>query len=379
MKKSTSANQELSCKHPKYPYEIKFAYEPYLMFESSEDFFRGHEPTLRRMPDGSLCSTLITGKDVFDDRLKENAVGIIHSYDDGVSWTKPRILFDHPTRATWATEIFTAGEKPLLFFCCHNEETMFTELRTFMTESADSGKSWSEPHSIMGVPHNMVVRQGKTLSDGSWLFPVYWTSQAGGWDAFWPRPGEPMPGMFKWTSCSGVLKTFDGAKTFSLHGAVYREDGGSSWEPEVTELEDGHLLMFIRSNTEDKVLWKSESFDYGLSWSKMTRTNISNPSTKVVIYRIEDSYVMFNNVYPDKAFKNGRQRLEMWVSDDHCASFARKTVIAQVNSPEYPGQKIKGVSYPHGFGDDDKKLFYLSLSCGDALFMLKIPYRDILG
>ncbi len=374
----TNNQEELKYKHPKYPDEIKFAYPPYLMFESSEDFSRGHEPTLRRMPDGSLCSTLITGKNVFDDRLKENSVGIIHSYDDGATWTPPRELFNHPARATWATEIFTEGEKPLLFFCCHNEETMFTELRTFMAGSTDSGKNWTEPHSINGVPHNMVVRQGRILSDGSWLFPVYWTSQQGGWDAFWPMPGEPMPGMLKWTSCSGVLKTSDGAKTFSLHGAIYREDGGASWEPEVTELEDGHLLMFIRSDIEDKALWKSESFDYGLSWTAMEKTNISNPSTKAVIYRIKNNYVMFNNIYPEKVFKNGRQRLEMWVSNDRCASFARKTVISQVNTPVYSDQKIKSVCYPHGFADDDKNIFYLSLSCGDALFMLKIPYKDIL-
>ncbi len=219
-------SERLKYFHKKYLNDIKFAYPPYLMFESSEDFSRGHEPTLRRMPDGSLCSTLITGKDVFDDRLNENAVGIIHSYDDGETWTTPEILFNHPTRATWATEIFTGGEKPLLFFCCHNEETMFCELRSFMSESSDSGRTWHEPHSINGVPHNMVVRQGKVLSDGSWLFPVYWVTQQGGWDAFWPCGEKPMPGMFKWTSCSGVLKTFDGAKTFSLHGAICREDGG---------------------------------------------------------------------------------------------------------------------------------------------------------
>ncbi len=375
----TMASKDLNYSHEKYPDDIKFAYSPYLMFESSKDFSRGHEPTLRRMPDGSLCSTLITGKDVFDDRLKDNAVGIIHSYDDGVTWTKPETLFNHPTRATWATEIFTEGGKPILFFCCHNEKTIFAELRTFMTESDDSGKTWKEPYSINGVPHNMVVRQGKVLRDGSWLFPVYWTVQRGGWDAFWPSSGKPMPGMVdKWTTCSGVLKTSDGAETFSLHGAIYRNDGGSSWEPEVTELEDGHLLMYIRSDIEDKVLWKSESFDYGLLWTPMEKTNISNPSTKVVIYRVKDSYVMFNNVFPNKGFTNGRQRLEMWISHDYCKTFSEKTVIAEINCSKQPEQKIRSVSYPHGFGDDHKNIFYLSLSCGGKLFMLKIPYKDIL-
>ncbi len=137
--------------------------------------------------------------------------------------------------------------------------------------------------------------------------------------------------------------------------------------------------MLIRSDTEDKVLWQSESFDYGNSWTPMKKTDISNPSTKVVIYRIQDRYVIFNNVYPDKAFGLGRQRLEMWVSDDRCTTFSRKQVIAQANGTALPDQKIKSVSYPHGFGDDDSGIFYLSLSCGDALFMIKIPYKDIIG
>ena len=354
-----------------------FAYEPLKMFECSEEFTRGREPTLRRMPDGSLCSTLCTGKGVTDDRLNGNAIGIIRSEDDGATWSEPKILFNHPKRANWASDIFVGGEKPLLFFHAHNEETIFQELRTFVSSSDDSGRTWNEPASIHGVPHNLVPRQGKVLSDGSWLFPAYWSEQRGGWEAFWPSGGKPMPGMYKWFYTCGALKSFDKGSTFSLHGCVFRDndDPGNAWEPEVTELENGHLLMFIRS--DNGILWKSESLDYGYTWTPMEPTDIPNPDTKVVVYKIAECYVMINNTIPDQTKKKQRTRLEMLLSYDNCRTWAKKKVIADVNAAEQEGN-IPAACYPHGFADDSRKTFYLAVDCVKMFFLFKIPYRDII-
>ena len=66
---------------------------------------------------------------------------------------------------------------------------------------------------------------------------------------------------------SGVILSRDGGRNFTLSTAVEFEDPKSSaWEPAVTELENGHLRMFLRRDRFG-ALFSSDSFDYGRSWS----------------------------------------------------------------------------------------------------------------
>ena len=287
---------------------IEFAYPVSTMFEADSTWLFGREPTPRRMPDGSIVSLLYTGGK--QEPAPENVATVIRSEDDGETWSKPQLLFRHPFRCTWGTELFTEGERPFAVFQTFCYETVYAELRAFLTFTDDSGRSWSNPVSLPGVPANFSVRQGKVLSDGSWIFPVYWFCNRTKWDTI-RAPGNGF--------VSGVLRSTDGGKSFSLHGAV--ETPESAWEPEVTELEPGHLKMYVRYEHPAAVLWESESFDYGKSWTPARPSEIPNPGTKFVIYRIRGRHVLVNNVCtPDHPY---RDVLELWVSSDNCATWEK--------------------------------------------------------
>ncbi len=341
--------------------KIEFAYEPTVMFTINETFLYGREPTLRRMPDGSLISLVYTGGP--KEPSRENVVAVIRSDDDGATWSKPEVVFGCPERCCWGTEIFTGGERPFMAFQMFNYETFYLELRPFFAYTEDNGKTWAEPVNVPGIPPSCCIRQGKILSDGSWIFPVYWMEIVKGWNRF---GGSYWDGrVFR----SGMIRSTDHGKSFSVHGYLFWE--GQAWEPEITELENGHLRMYVR--TGSGVLWESDSFDYGVTWTPLHAGEIPNPDTKVVVYKVRDAHVMVNNICNDVA--PARNTLEMWVSKDNCQTWCKKMPLAKLK----PDSGLHQVAYPHGFADDQAEKLYLAIDSIKEFYMVKVPYSDLLG
>lgn len=349
---------------------IEFAYPVTTMFNADSEYRFAREPTPRRMPDGSILSLVYTGGD--REPHPGNIATVIRSEDDGKTWTRPQLLWKHPLRCTWGTEIFTEGKRPVAIFQTFSYETFYAELRAFMTFTDDNGKSWTPPVSVPGVPPNFSVRQGKVLSDGSWLFPVYWLDQRSKWDEY-SAPGACFT--------SGVIRSTDGGKSFSLHGAVATP--GNAWEPEITELDPGHLKMWVRYEHDAGVLWESESRDYGRTWTPARPGNIPNPGTKFVIYKIGDRQVLVNNVCTPE--RRERDILEIWVSSDNCKTWSKKLPLARLFKEKSStwdgfwegGDALPQVAYPHGFADDKQEKLYLAIDAVRKFFFLTVPYSDL--
>ena len=356
--------------------DIGFVYEPSAIFKRDAQWRFGREPVLRRMKDGSLVCLIYSGGD--REPSPENVVLITRSGDDGHTWSKPEVLFNHKCRSVWGTEIFTECDRHFAIIHTFEFGGLYSELRAHISYTDDAGKSWTEPVSIKGTPPNYCVRQGRTLSNGSWLFPVYWLETYGEFD--WKAEGVKLVEHSKWHFRTGVIRSFDKGQTFTLSGYLVTDLNSSAWEPDVIELEDGHLLMLVRCDGSG-VLWRSESFDYGASWSKLVRSDIPNPGTKVVMYKIDGQIVMLNNV-ADRSGWDARTRLEAWSSNDNCKTWGKKTLIAEVQ-PLKAGDKGslppgKVICYPHAFPDFERRQLYTALdSVGEHHFM-KIPFTDIL-
>ena len=353
--------------------QIRFIYSPDVIFRCNEQFSYGREPVLRRMPDGSLLSLIYTGG--YKEPHPENVVAAVQSYDDGKTWSEPRVLFSHPERACWGSELFTEGAKPELFFMTYLPDTLWNEIRAFISTTDDSGRTWSEPRSVPGVPPNFIVRQGKVLHDGSRIIPVYWLEQKHAW-----KIPNYRDGAIGEATC-GFLRSENDGKSYSLHGYL---QGAWLNEPEVIETSPGNLLAFLRSKAG--VLMKSSSRDSGRTWSPPEKTAIPNPGSKIVLYRVRDAIVLLNNVCPlDANAPKWRNRMELWVSRDACRSWCKKLLLAEI--PDYvpnpyfwiDREHVPMISYPHGFADDEKELLYVALDAVFEFYLLKIPYADILN
>ncbi len=354
---------------------LTFHYPYTTMYQCSPSFPFAREPVLRRMPDGSLLALMYTGGT--QEPSRENVVAAVRSQDDGATWSAPEVLFRHPFRSCWSTELFTEGERPFLVFQTYDFRTYYSEVRAFVSHTGDSGRTWSEPASLPGIPPNVVVRQGKVLSDGTWLFPVYWTETRGDWqESIDGRPLSP-----RWNFCSGVLRSADQGRTFTLHGCL--RNRGHLWEPEVAEIAPGRLWMLLRSEEPGGVLWESESLDGGRTWSAARPGAIPNPGTKVVLYRVRDRWALVNNVCtPERKLRND---LQIWVSDDGCRTWRKRIPLAW-RPPDVEGDPkwdapdaVGNICYPHGFADDAREQLYLALDGMRQFFLVKVPYADLLA
>lgn len=341
---------------------VKFYYPAVRMFDADKlEFKFGREPTLRRMPDGSLISLVYSGGP--GEPSDGNFAAIIRSDDDGVTWSKPKRVFESATHAVWGTEIFTEGEMPFAVIHTFHEQTSYREISCYRSFTNDSGKNWSTPEAIPGVPHSMSVRQGKVLSNGDWIFPVYWAEN---------RPEEKtfssyhmIEGRSRYV-CGAIISS-DKGKTFSLHGYLPASYDRTAWEPEIVELGDGELRMLIRCNGLGALLC-SESHDYGRTWTAVEPIDVPNPGTKITTYKVGNRHVLFTNTFNEGGELN-RRKLEAWVTGDF-KTWDKEMTIAEV--PDKNEESIN-VTYPHGFVDNEKDLLYLAVDSYYFFTLLKIP------
>ncbi len=358
---------------------LEFSYDASPIFKRDDLWLHGREPVLRRMPNGDLIVLFYSGGKTEPD--PNNVAAIIRSEDDGRTWTTPEILFKHDTRCSWPTEIFTEGPRPFAVIQTYEYGGYFSELRASLSYTEDNGRTWTEPSTVMGVPPNFSVRQGKVLSDGTWCFPVYWVEQDGNWN--FDLRKTTIAGIRNWRFSSAVIRSTNQGESFSLHGYLRHPIG--FWEPEIIELEPAHLLMYLRCDQGGGVLWQSESFDFGLTWSPAIPSAIPSSGTKVVMFKIEDHIVLVHNPTP-----TGRRRLELWVSRDNTRTWSKKILLAEITDvtggEKSDGQRVSQlgnwttdiICYPHGFVDEPKRLLYLACDAVDAHYLIKVPFEDFI-
>ena len=146
----------------------------------SNTYGYAREPVLARMGDGSLICTFLSGGHTEPE--DQNITLAVRSYDDGVTWSSPQVLFYHRRRAAYTTEIFTGAKRPMMVVHTYAAESRYREISAFLSFSDDDGKTWSEPVSLPGAASHGNVRKGIVLSNGKWLFPVYWQEVRERWD-----------------------------------------------------------------------------------------------------------------------------------------------------------------------------------------------------
>lgn len=166
---------------------------------------------------------------------------IMHSDDEGLTWSKPETLLDtewdnrHPT-------VLELDDGTLL--CTYFEFAMPGQSRVCSMLSRDGGGTWSPPAVVHPEGVGLSASPAIQLSDGT----VVWV----------------MEGRFD-PECDhvaiGVFRSEDRGRTFSLASVV--NSGHEMNEPTVAELPDGRLVQISRRN--DDIAWSS---DGGRTWSE---------------------------------------------------------------------------------------------------------------
>lgn len=332
-----------------------------LILDVSKTYGYAREPVLARMGDGSLICTFLSGGHTEPEN--QNITLVTRSYDDGLTWSDPQVLFYHRKRAAYTTEIFTGAEKPMMFVHTYAAESRYREICTFLSVSDDNGKTWSEPVSLPGAASHVNVRKGIVLSNGKWLFPVYWQEVRERWD--WEQIPTSNEIHNHWPSCCGVLH---GEK----NGTCFKESGYLTspyvlMENNCVEAEAGHVIMLMRAQgcTE---LYRSDSFDYGETWQDAYPCGIPSASSKITLLSRKGKILLIHNACAETESMEGRKNLSIWVSEDGMHSWSTKyKLMAQDES----------MFYPHAFLDEERKAVYIACENTRQSYCLRVPFSEL--
>jgi len=312
------------------------------------------EPIIRKMPDGSLICMFLTGGP--GEPHNENFVAVSRSYDDGKTWEEPQTLFNHASRAVWCTEICTETEVPVAFVHTYNQPSHYRELLTFVSYTYDNGKTWSVPTTIPGSANGCSMRQAIKLSNGDILVPLYsmdgdnkfdWTYEYDFYNSGW---------FFR---CGAAICP-KGDDKYYRYGDI--KMSAHLWEPNAIEVENGHVIMYLRSNCG--FLRYSESFDYGRTWSEVKDLDVPHADTKITTLKIKDNIILINNFATKQ---EGRIRLAIAKSKDG-KKFEHICYVEEENTC---------IFYPHAFADDETQTLYVAYENTKTHWLKKYSYSEL--
>lgn len=272
-----------------------------------------HAPSVVALPDGRLMVVWFSAP--FEGSSRQR-ISRSFSADKGRSWTPAETIQDFPGRADFDPAFIVAGKTALMFFSAGLKRTYPFEsgqqgavgeesFRIFVRESANSGRSWSEPREIGAEPAHTSRTNGIRLSSGELLLPLH-------------RLG---------TKAGGVMKSTDRGRSWRRYGVVANPNGQGG-EPTIAELRSGRVLMLLR--TTDGKLWRSVSADKGETWSVPEATGIPAGATSHNLFRTRSGKLILTH---NPSMPPVRNPLTMRVSTDDGATWGEATVLAKLDEP----------------------------------------------
>ena len=334
--------------------------EKYLIKDFGENDY-AREPIIKKLKSGVMVCLFLTGGQT--EPQISNVVKICRSFDDGKTWTDTETLFSLKERGCWAPELFSDGD---ISFVCVNtysgtwRKEYYRELQTYRSFTED-GLTFSEPISFPCGLNGVSLRQGIILSNGEWLFPMYWSEVT--YDFEYCNDTEQEHGADRFPFRCGVAISSDKGETFSRYG--YMKADRSLWEPACVEFETGHVVCLMRYNGEARLMM-SESFDYGRTWSAVCKTDIPNANTKLVLFKIKDDVFLINNFHSVMGMWN-RKNLE--IHRLHADMTTEKVYEIE------PSEQVW--FYPHVIVDNENETLYLAYENKKKHYLQKLKFAEL--
>lgn len=223
-----------------------------------------------------ICSRLPKGADAWEAPVPVS--GDPHRSEQNPS------LFAGPDGAVWAMYTAQLDRMP------GKDNMQFTSVIRCQ-KSFDGGKTWGD-YEVMFPREGSFCRQPiQVLSNGRWIF--------GNWlctDSENGLSGDPS--VFQISDDQG--KSWRQVEMPKSNGRVH---------PNVVELENGHLVAFMRSRSADFV-YRSESEDWGETWSEPVPTPLPNNNSSISAVRLASGRIAI--AYNPTCTKNPVDGVAAW-------------------------------------------------------------------
>lgn len=311
----TNINQQTMS--PKEFEELVIHYGGVINFVFSEDkpFKECHASTLVETANGDILCAWFGGT-----KEKHPDVAIWLASWNGKEWSKLIKIAKVKEEAHWNPVLFRDQDNILyLFFKVGKDVPHWS---TYWINSTDHGKTWSNPTEL--VPGDIggrgpVKNKPIILHDGTWLAPA--STELKGWKCFVDR-----------TSDKG--KTWTRTQDWEIDTSHIK--GKGVIQPTLWESEPGKIHAFMRSTSG--CIAYSESTDNGLTWSKVTCSQLPNNNSGIDL--IKNQYGLWLVYNPIASNWGPRNPLTLALSTDNGKTWKQ---IAHLEKDAIP---IAEYSYP---------------------------------
>lgn len=234
-------------------------------------------------------------------------------------WGTDEVLFDFHGMPLGNPVLWTGDDRLIHIVFSVLLTESWTSSMLFYAVSADNARTWSAPTLFLPKIGFMAKTRPVKTDRGQVLFPVYHESEF----------------------CPYVMILDDLAKPLEAGLIAETMARGKAIQPTLIHLESSTYAMLSRTNQGR--IWKSISYNDGLSWSICAPTLLPNPNSALDLCRLKSGEVLlaYNPSEVD------RHRLAIAISNDNLQTwFAMRDVIQ--GDGEY--------SYPSLLVDDDDKI-----------------------
>lgn len=275
---------------------------------------RYSEGSIIERGDGNLLFAITEFVGAGEDHSTAQIVGRT-SADGGRSWDAPRVLQANVgTQNVMSVTLCRLKPTPIgaapigMFYLVKNSPS---DLNVLLRVSTDEGRTFGEPIVVTRAPGYHVMNNDRVtrLASGRLICPISWTADVAGEGHF----------------VSFCYVSDDGNTWRRSRNEVDLPQRGAM-EPQTIELNDGTLLMFLR--TQLGAIYACQSADGGLTWSKPASWNVESPEAPATLRRIPatgDLVLIYNPVFRAGSGHGGpRTPLALALSADEGRTWQRR-------------------------------------------------------
>lgn len=234
-----------------------------------------HSPAMLELPGGDMLCCWFAGTYEGDADVQIVCARLPKGAD---RWTEPVAVSGDPRRSEQNPSLFYGPDGAV--WCMYTaqldrvagKDNMQFTSQIRCQKSFDGGLTWSDYETVFPREGSFCRQPIQVLKNGRWIF--------GNWlctDSEEGLSGDPS--VFQLSDDQG--KTWRMVEMPNSRGRVH---------PTVVELDDGHLVAFMRSREADNV-YRSESLDWGETWSEPKPTPLPNNNSSISAIRTKSGRV----------------------------------------------------------------------------------------
>ena len=237
--------------------------------------------------------------------------GVWGSIRTASEWSPPRLLAKIGPVPHGNPVVFKPEKKGPVYLYFKAGDGGAVEWLTYVMTSRDEGETWSKPRLLVkdgGPSRGPVKNKPIVLSDGSWLAPSSTEAhEEHGWNVFVDRTTD------KGRTWEAIPVPTDRTQITGL-GCI---------QPTLWESEPGKVSMLTRSSCG--WIGRSDSEDYGRTWSPIRPTDLPNPSSGIDLAKLDDGTLVL--AYNPSSKPKTRSPLTLALSFDNGLTWPRKLDI----------------------------------------------------